>query len=263
MKWNYLLSVVALVIVFTVVGAQDGAIPTVTAVATDEGIEFPPEVATGFVNINFENNRSEAPITPIIARINDGISIDDLAAAMAEDEMAAVSMLSLYGGMEVAAGETLSYTTELILGNYVILESEGDGFATFTVTEGDMTDMAEPESDVHLAMVDFGFGVPAFMPAGTQVWHLENIGDQWHEVAMFKAPEGINSTADILDAMAAGQTEEPEQAFFWAPMGAGTQAWVTIDLEPGTYALLCFLPDFEGDFSPHMEHGMIQVFTVE
>ena len=49
----------------------------------------------------------------------------------------------------------------------------------------------------------------------------------------------------------------------WIPMSPGTEAWTTLDLQPGTYVLLCFLPDINGDFSPHMNHGMMQVFHVQ
>ena len=268
MKWKYLFSIVALLIIASVAGAQgDGAgaeIPTVTGIASDDGIELPSEVPAGLVTFTFENNRSDAPFSPIIARLNDGVTMDDLMAAMGgEDQMAAVTLLTLYGGSAIASGESLNFTTELTAGEYVLVEMEGEGFLAFTVSEGDALEMTEPEADVHLAMVDFGFGLPAFVPAGPQVWHLENIGDQWHEVRIYPAPEGISSVADVRAAIAAGEEEEPEQAFFWTPMGAGTQVWVTIDLEPGTYVLVCLLPDLAGDFSPHMEHGMIQVFTVE
>ena len=270
MKWKTLFIAIALLIMATATAAQDttGAeIPTVTGEITAEGITFPSEVTAGLLNVTFESSRDDATIAPIIARLNDGLTMDDLMGAMSEDEMAAITMLSFYGGAGVAGGESQSYTVNLPAGDYVIILSDTSaegapaGFGTFTATEGDMTDVALPEADVSLAMVDFAFGVPAFMPAGPQVWKLYNVGTQWHEVIIFKAPEGISTVAEARAAMEGG--EEAEQAFFWAPMAPETEAWVTIDLEAGTYFVLCFLPDINGDFSPHIEHGMMQVFTVE
>ena len=254
-----------LLVVSGIAAAQsDAEIPTVTGTATDDSIELPSEIPAGLVSFSFENKRSEADFTPVIARLNDGVTMEDLTTAMSgDDQMAAIPLLTLYGGVTVATGEGLNYTTELIPGQYVLVEYSGAGFASFTVTENDMTDeIAAPEADVNLAMIDFAFGVPAFIPAGPQVWHFENVGDQWHEMAMVKVDDGT-TTADIRAAMASGEEMSAQPAFTLPPLGAGLQSWVTLDLEPGTYALLCFLPDLNGDFSPHMAHGMLQVFTVE
>jgi hypothetical protein len=37
--------------------------------------------------------------------------------------------------------------------------------------------------------------------------------------------------------------------------------WLALDLQPGTYVALCFIPD-EAPGAPHALLGMIQVFTV-
>lgn len=267
MKLRFLVSIALLFIIAITVGAQDADYPTITGVATDEAIEFPEEVPAGFVKLVFENNRSEAGFTAVVARINDGISVEDfMAAASAENPMEALSMVSLYGGMNTAPGESTGYTVNLSAGNYLLLEFGEAGpsdFKTFTVTEGDMMDMAAPQADVHLAMVDFAFGVPGFMPAGEQLWHLENVGDQWHETVIIPLPEGIESVSDVLEAMASDDQPDIQPVLFWAPMSPGTEAWVTVDLAPGNYVILCFLPDLNGDFSPHMNHGMVQVFIVQ
>lgn len=260
---RFLLSFVVFTLLTTAVFAQDD-ISSVSIVATDDGVDMPSEIPAGYVRFNIENNRSEAEFGPILARLNEGVTMDDFMTAVSgEDPMGAVMLVTLYGGTGVEAGSTLDYISEMSPGDYVLLEFEGEGFASFTVTGDAMDDVAEPESDVTMALLDFGFGVPAFVPAGPQVWHITNIGMQWHEISMVKAPDGINSVADARAAMAAGDVEEPEQVLFWAPTGAGTDTWITLDLEPGTYVLLCFLPDLNGDFSPHMDHGMMQVFVVE
>lgn len=272
MKWKMLFIVVALLIITVAVSAQDTAgaeIPTVTITATDDAIDAPSEVSAGFVNFTFENNRAEAAYSPVLARLNDGVTMEDLGAAMSGDNpMAALSLLTLYGGGNVASGGSLSYTVDLTAGNYLLLEFDESGASPsepkmFTVAEGDMESMAAPESDVTLALVDFAFGVPAFISSGSHTWHLENVGSQPHEIIMIPLPEGIASVADVRAAMASENQPNIQPVFYWAAMSPGTNAWTTLDLDPGNYVLLCFFPDVNGDMAPHINHGMMQVFTVE
>lgn len=54
-----------------------------------------------------------------------------------------------------------------------------------------------------------------------------------------------------------------EEMAFWAPMSAGQRAWMEVDLPPGIYTVLCFLPDFASDPpTSHLEHGMVRTLTV-
>ena len=255
--------------------AQDPEIPeypVVNIIGTDEGIQLPPVpeggVPAGLYTFQVTNNQTEGEFAGIIARITDGVTMEQfMEAAAAEDPMGAIAMVSLSGGLPLQPGESTSYILRLVPGNYIVVNFADEGppsdAATFTVVEGDMTNEVEPNADVNLAMVDFAFAIPGFMPAGEQVWHLENVGDQWHETVIMPLPEGLASVSDVRELMASGSEPDVQPAFFWAPMSPGGEAWVTIDLAPGNYVVLCFLPDLNGDFSPHMQHGMIQVFTVE
>jgi hypothetical protein len=47
-----------------------------------------------------------------------------------------------------------------------------------------------------------------------------------------------------------------------AGMMPGRRNWFTVTLEPGEYALLCFVPDMT-DGRPHFLHGMMQQVTVQ
>ena len=50
-------------------------IPVVAGTATDDAVDFPSEVSAGLVNVTFENNRTEAAFSPLIARLNDGVTM--------------------------------------------------------------------------------------------------------------------------------------------------------------------------------------------
>jgi hypothetical protein len=46
-------------------------------------------------------------------------------------------------------------------------------------------------------------------------------------------------------------------------MSAGERAWLDLDLPPGVYTVLCFLPDFASTPpKSHLEHGMVRTLTV-
>lgn len=45
------------------------------------------------------------------------------------------------------------------------------------------------------------------------------------------------------------------------PMSIGERNWISVDLQPGPYALICFIPD-RGDGKPHFMHGMTKEFEV-
>jgi hypothetical protein len=51
------------------------------------------------------------------------------------------------------------------------------------------------------------------------------------------------------------------------PISEGERAWLTFDMEPGTYVVGCPLPDMAalmagGEPLSHLHHGMYQVITV-
>ena len=247
-------------------------IPTVNVRATDAEIQMPPVpdegVEAGPYKFEFGNTRTEASYSPDIARLNEGVTMDDFNEALATDDgFGAVSLVTLLGGPEIMPGQTSSMTVELVPGEYMLMELGEDGpgdIIPFTVVEGDMTEsMAAPEADVTLNMVDFAYDMPTTIPSGELLWHVVNSGEQWHEAAIFRVPEGTTVESMLSGEQSDEDGEEYGQVFTWSPMSEGAEAWATVSLEPGTYAVLCFLPDLNGDFAPHVDHGMVQVFTVE
>jgi hypothetical protein len=47
-----------------------------------------------------------------------------------------------------------------------------------------------------------------------------------------------------------------------APLGKGRSTTVSLDLTPGSYGMVCFLPDAK-DGKPHSMHGMTAQFEVK
>jgi hypothetical protein len=80
-----------------------------------------------------------------------------------------------------------------------------------------------------------------------------------HEMLVLRLATGY-STADLLRA--AGPDLPQEVAYIGelpVPSG-GSGDLVLVDLEPGTYTLVCLFPDAQG--TPHLAQGMEAAFTV-
>ncbi len=131
-----------------------------------------------------------------------------------------------------------------------------------------------PEAAVRLEMTDdlAYLLAPTPLPAGPQVWEVANTGTlQAHHVVLMRVPDG--STAEqIIDESAAMMTggAPAEDGVFAQSMPAGyvgmqtggITTWADFDLEPATYAAICFILD-PATGRPHVMEGMVSVFAVE
>ena len=114
---------------------------------------------------------------------------------------------------------------------------------------------------------DFTFDMPNEVPSGEQTWELRNTGDQWPEMVLFKLQEGTTEEDLVQMLMSDQQPQGPppfEGAGYFGPVSNGDSFWVPLDLEPGTYAAVCFLPDLADPASgkSHVEEGMVKTFQV-
>ncbi len=121
-----------------------------------------------------------------------------------------------------------------------------------------------PQVDVTVEMVDFAFIVPADLKAGEQIWEFVNRGEQAHHAVVQKVKVG-KTVEDVMVFAETREGEDPTEEFTYIHiLSPGSSNFVPLDLTPGTYIALCFLPDYAqgGDGAPHVAHGMMQVFTV-
>jgi hypothetical protein len=118
-----------------------------------------------------------------------------------------------------------------------------------------------PPSDMTLTLVDYAFSFSAPPTGGSHVIRVENAASQSHEVAIFRFLPG--ETMDDLMAWAATYDGPApvEPVGGVAEMRPDQVADMYIDLTPGEYVALCFVPDAT-DGMPHLVHGMALPFTV-
>ena len=138
------------------------------------------------------------------------------------------------------------------------------GAATFVSTSNLRDARADAALKVPVVTVhakDFAFDIPKSIPAGPTTFRLVNDGKEFHHLSIIKLEQG-KTIADFGEAMKAGHPPE------WAVAYGGPNAAVpgqtiaaTIDMEPGNYVVVCFIPS-PGEQTPHAAKGMIAPLTV-
>ena len=118
---------------------------------------------------------------------------------------------------------------------------------------------------VDVTAKDYAFDAPDSVKAGDVAFHMTNAstGEQ-HEMVVLRKNDGVDLSFDELLQMPQDQAEAKTTyvGSAMAPPGGDNSALVT--LEPGSYAMVCFLPmgGKEGA-PPHFTQGMVHEFTVE
>lgn len=251
-------------------GDHAAARPHVTLEAGNDGLTGPSEMAGGLVDVTVTTEAGEGGDdighSVYIARIADGSTLADVAAGGTE---ALTTLLTFVGGAgTVHDGATVELTLDLEPGNYVAIDNvflpEPTGVLPFVVGAPPADEVDEPEAE---GTVQIGPGMliappPGFDGGGT--WRFENGDDTLiHEALIVGLPDGVG----VPELVAWANDGRPEPAPFEAefagagPLSPGGHAWLTLpELEPGNYALLCYVP-FE-DGLAHLSDGMIAPFTV-
>ena len=260
----------------------DLGLPELTLNATADGFEGIPEsIEAGryVVTMGGEAGENDFVLGGLFVQLPEGVTVDDAMAQMAESEMGypAVFYESRLAGGKPAfpmAGEaSASSVIDLPAGEWVVIDpSGGRAPLAFTATGEMPADLVEPESNVTLEMGEMYFKVTdgAFV-AGQNIIELFNAGAQPHFAEIMMMPDGTtndNIAASIAVEMGATPEAEPvgfEQAMpvaYLAEQSTDVTSWSPVTLEPGTYALLCFVADPETGM-PHAMMGMHDVFVVE
>src|SRR5258706_1989874 len=117
---------------------------------------------------------------------------------------------------------------------------------------------------VHIIAKDYSFDSPATIPAGLTTLHLMDQGKEAHQAQLIKIGEG-KTFEDFMAAFKSMKPNPPPPSwviFDGGPNAAapGGTSEATEILEPGNYALLCFIPSSDG--VPHVMKGMAHSLVV-
>jgi len=121
--------------------------------------------------------------------------------------------------------------------------------------------VAAPPRVITVVARDFAFQGPDEVPAGMVTVQLQNRGTNLHHMAIMKLDEG-KTLQDLFAAFQAGGAPPAWAHDMGGPNAPdpGSDANATLMLEPGSYALLCFV-DIP-DHVPHLMKGMAKLLRV-
>lgn len=267
--------------------------PEVVVRLTADGIETPARVAAGRTLL-VEENHDAAPGHAFVLRVPDDVAEADVAAALAPDAPPMLAATpdwfwraTFVGNADRATpnGGRAVGLVDLEPGRYVA----GDPyrpvsqFARFEVSGEAAPAGTEPAADVAATLTEMTIGLPATVPTGPHLWRVENIGGMLHELAILPVPAGATvdqvqaALATALAGEVAGGVFEEQAAP--AELGAAWAGWrpdlvagvgvlsngrpvaAQIDLAPGSYAAVCFIP-LPQTGERHLAMGMTTLFTV-
>lgn len=109
---------------------------------------------------------------------------------------------------------------------------------------------------------DFYFRTQRTIPAGLTTIRLSTSnGPEMHHVQLVRIGEG-HTVQEFVEAVARGEHAPDWVTFVGGPNAPapGATSEATMDLEPGEYALVCFIPSADG--VPHLMKGMVVPVTV-
>lgn len=186
--------------------------------------------------------------------------------------------------MKPLVDDVVAVTPAEIQGDVEIMTAAVDQVAAGDPSAFDVPDVVEASNRVHqydlatcgwsshsVSATEYAFAnLPAELPAETTSFELTNEGEQVHELILVRKNDGITDSAQDILAL-------PEEEVFTKVTMLGSPAFAppgqsdykVVDLEPGDYIAVCFIPvgmtGTDGpppDGPPHAMQGMVAEFSV-
>lgn len=240
----------------------------VSVTAKDYAFDVPASFKGGLGKFSYANTGKE-PHFAVFAKIAPGKTFADVKAALTTPP-SATPPSGPPPFEEVAAfptadpGGTGNMTVNLPAGTYALYCAipSPDGtphvakgmISEVTVAEG--TDGELPPSVGTVKAVDFELAPVPPVKAGNNVVRLSNQGKQLHEINLVEL--GPGKKVDDVVAWFRQQSGRPPMRFLaGVAVKPGSDGTTELNLKAGsTYAFVCAIPDFLGDFKPHVTKGM-------
>jgi hypothetical protein len=242
----------------------------VTVTARDYAFDAPDSVAAGLTEFRLENEGTELHHIFLI-RLDEGKMLKDALDAFAAGGPPPKWMREVGGPNTPVPGGATSAALRLAAGRYamicVIPSADRKphlmkGMAReLVVTPATAPAARAPQADLTMTLSDYAFALSKPLRAGRQLVRVRNSASQPHEVVVVQLAPG--KTAGDVVAWLAKQEGPPPGAPMGGttPMAQGEENIATLDLAPGKYALLCFVPDAR-DGKEHVAHGMVKELTI-
>ena len=254
--------------------AAAGRVVTVTA--RDYAFEAPDTVPAGLTTVRLLNRGPELHHVQLL-RLDEGRTMADLSAALKKGGPPPRWVHDVGGpNTPVPGGESVA-TVQLAPGRYVIACFIPSPMPDNTphVAKGMAREMivapargasaaapAARHTGAVITLSDYAFALSRPLAEGRQVVRVRNVAAQSHEVLFVQLAPG--KSAQDFAAWTERQAGPPPGRPVGGTTAIARGGWndVALDLAPGEYALICFIPD-AGDGKPHLAHGMVRQLRVE
>jgi hypothetical protein len=245
---------------------------TITVTASDFKLDMPASIAAGSVSFHLVNKGKELHQAQIV-RFEEGKTIADLGKAM-EHEGPPPSWLHFVGGPNgIGPDQEATSIASLTPGQYAMIcfIPSPDGVPhiakgmvqPFEVTAGGAGPAALPVADDTVRLADYAFQSTRPLTPGKHTILVTNTATQPHELVLLRLAPG-KTVEDFGTWATTGGMKGPPPALPLGGVGVldgGSSGAFAVDLAPGNYGLICFVPDAK-DGKPHLMHGMMRQVTV-
>jgi uncharacterized cupredoxin-like copper-binding protein len=247
---------------------QAAAAHELRIVARDYAFDAPATIAAGVTTVFLANKGSELHHA-VILRLDEGHTAADFETALAAQ--APIPWVKGVGGPNaVPPGGESSTTMSLEPGHYVVtcFIPTADGtphimkgmIRELTVT-GSHSMALLPPADIIVALTDYGFKFSTPLTAGHHVILARDDAVQDHELVLLRLQPGKPVREMLVWAHHPVGPPPAMPIGGFTVLSTGRSSEMTVDLTPGEYGLICYVPDSH-DGKPHAEHGMVQQITV-
>ena len=246
--------------------------PVVVVHAKDYSYVAPKSIKAGASTFHLVNDGKEVHHLTIL-KLASGKTMGDFAAAMKKPGPMPSWVSSVGGPNAAVPGASSDATMTLEAGNYVLLcfvPSPGETaphvmkgmLHPLTVLPGTST-AAEPVADITVTLADYGFTVDKPLTPGHHEVKVVNTAAQPHEVVLMELLPGktMQDMGNWIDRDMMKGPPPGRPIGGMSNMDKGRTGSFPVDLHPGHYGMICFVPDAK-DGKPHSMHGMSKEFEV-
>jgi len=242
---------------------------TLTTEGTESRISGPSSADVGEVEITLDNETDREGELQLIRAEGDHTAADviEVLNGVVQGKPFPDWFYAGGGVGSTPAGESQSVVQNLQPGTYFAVDLEGDGPPKpDSIPEIEVTGEGsgeQLEADATVTAIDYGFDAET-LPSGETEIVFENRGNEPHHLLASKIV-GDATAEDVIEFFKTEKGEPPlqeEGSATTAVLEGGEAQKVTIDLEPGRYALYCFISDRQGG-PPHVFKGMVDEVEVE
>ena len=236
---------------------------SINIIHTEDSITVPESIPAGLRQITIRNDGKDWHAS-IFRRLNDDVTMEQFEAAFQENPFGSLPLTTQLGGPDLAPGTSSENVFPLEPGRYVVVDNwtEPPRMQPFVVTVDGEVDDPTPTAAVAVEMREHEFVMPGTLQSGPQWWAFQNNGEAVHQAGVVKLAQ--DTTLDDVVAWLDTEAGPPpwEDIAFWNVMSPGQQSWGELDLPPGDYLVLDFLPDFAHDGAPNFALGMVKEIVV-